>query len=157
MGRENFKFVVAVYVLFEQNGKILLMRRHNTSYADGWFTLPAGHAEQAEGFVDAAVREAKEETGVDIDPKNMELFHISHHIYNSNERCIDFFFKAKSWTGNISNNEPDKCDLMEWYAKDALPEQLLRNVRIAIEDSDRALLKEFGTEAMNEAMLKNCA
>lgn len=141
--RDNFKFVVAPYVLFERDDKVLLLRRHNTGWADGWFTLPAGHVERGEGFIEAAIREAQEEVGVAVRSEDLLLFHVSHHVYNQNEQCIDFFFRAKKWDGDLSNQEPHKCDLVEWYAKNKLPQKVLRNVRTALEATDGLRLKEF--------------
>ncbi|MDP9196200.1 MAG: NUDIX domain-containing protein [Pseudomonadota bacterium] len=140
---DRFKFVAAVYVLFERDGKVLLMRRHNTGWANGWFTLPAGHVDQGEHLVEAAVREAREETGVSVAVEDMTLFHVSHSVYGPNDQCLDFFFRAQKWTGDFCNNEPDKCDLMDWYPRSALPEKLLRNVRAALGSPGGLGLQEF--------------
>jgi 8-oxo-dGTP pyrophosphatase MutT (NUDIX family) len=43
-----------------------MSRRANTGFKDGWYTLPAGHVKPGERFAEAAVREAREETGVSI-------------------------------------------------------------------------------------------
>lgn len=56
---------VAVGVLVEQEGKVLLVRRRYAPGKGGW-ALPAGFVEIDEGPVAAAIRECREETGMII-------------------------------------------------------------------------------------------
>ena len=44
-------------VIFERDGKILLLRRFETGYSDGFYALPAGHIDKGETPLDAALRE----------------------------------------------------------------------------------------------------
>lgn len=57
--------LLAVDVLILYEGKLVLIRRKNPPYKDH-FALPGGFAEVGETVEDAAIREAKEETGLDI-------------------------------------------------------------------------------------------
>lgn len=55
---------VAVDLIIRGPGsKIVMIERHNEPHG---FALPGGFMEQGESLVDAAVREAKEETGLDV-------------------------------------------------------------------------------------------
>lgn len=38
---ERFKLVTAVHLILTQNGKILLLRRYNTGYEDGNYSVVA--------------------------------------------------------------------------------------------------------------------
>ncbi len=69
---------VAVHVLLIRDTTILLARRYNTGYADGQWSLPAGHVESGESVTAAAVREAREETGVVIRPADLDVVHVMH-------------------------------------------------------------------------------
>lgn len=57
-----------VSVLIVRDSQILLVKRGNTSIMPGKWCLPCGHIEEEENFVDAACRETKEETNIDILP-----------------------------------------------------------------------------------------
>ena len=51
----------AAFMLIAQDGKYLFVKRKNTAWMDGYYGLPSGKVERGEGFLEAAVREAKEE------------------------------------------------------------------------------------------------
>lgn len=57
---------VAVGVLIEQDGKLLLTRRNHEPKMGEW-SFPSGFVDAGEKIEDAAVREAKEETGIDVE------------------------------------------------------------------------------------------
>ena len=107
MGKENKPVLYgAVYLLFVRDGKILLLRRANTGYEDGKYSLVAGHADGGEFMTRAAVREAKEEAGVDIDPADLTMKLVMHRL--SDREYADFFFEIKKWSGEPQNMEPER-------------------------------------------------
>ena len=55
---------VAVYLLLLREGHVLLLRRHNTGYEDGNYSVIAGHVDPGERVTQALVREAAEEAGI---------------------------------------------------------------------------------------------
>ena len=63
---ERFTLVVAVHLFLRRGDEVLLARRCNTGYADGQYSVIAGHLDGGEEVVAAAVREAREEVGLDI-------------------------------------------------------------------------------------------
>lgn len=46
--QERNKAVPSSYLILKRDGKILLGRRINTHYYDGWYSVPAGHVEADE-------------------------------------------------------------------------------------------------------------
>ena len=132
--KNYFKVTPASYLVFEKNGEILLLKRTNTGYYDGNYSLPAGHFESDETAKDVAVREAKEEVGVKISPKDLELVHVSHRkspIPIDHER-MDLFFMVKHWKGELINAEPHKHEEIRWFPMDSLPLNMVPEVRQAV-------------------------
>ena len=52
----------------------------------------------------------------------------------SNDERVDFFLAAETWSGEITNLEPDKCDELRWVPLDQLPENTIPYVRQALEN-----------------------
>lgn len=79
--------------------------------------FPGGHIEKGESFTDSAIREAKEETGLDIkNPKICGTIHWCNK--DTDERYIVVLFKTNEYSGNII----DKTDEGEvfWTSKESL-------------------------------------
>jgi len=131
MASERYKFISAVHLILIKDGKVLLLRRFNTGYEDGNYSVPAGHIDQGERARTTMVREAKEETGIDISEDILEIIHVMHRMGDDQER-IDFFMSAKEWTGEPRICEVDKCDELTWYELNKLP----KNIKGAISDID---------------------
>ena len=58
-----FRSPVAVHLFLVKDGSILLLRRYNTGYEDGNYSVVAGHIDGGEQLMAAMVREAREEAG----------------------------------------------------------------------------------------------
>lgn len=131
---EKHKARLAAYVLLERDGQILMARRYNTGYADGQYQMPSGHIEKDEYPVEAAIREAKEEVGVDIAPEDLVCVHASYRINQLTQAgdYVDFFFKASRWSGEPRNAEPEKCDEIIWVPIDTLPENTVPVIKEVI-------------------------
>jgi mutator protein MutT len=131
---EKHKARLASFVILERDGKILLARRFNTGYADGQYQMPSGHIEANEYPAEAAVREAKEEVGVDIKIEDLEFVHSSYRINQADAAgdYVDFFFKVTQWSGEPFNAEPEKCDELFWVPIDNLPDNTVPVIREVI-------------------------
>lgn len=129
---ERFKLVVAVHLILIENNQILLLRRYNTGYEDGNYSVVAGHINGGESVIHAMRREAFEEAGITIDEKDLRIVH-SMHRKTPNRESIDYFLTCKSYSGQIQIMEPDKCDELAFYDLDNLPKNVIPYVRKAIE------------------------
>lgn len=127
---QRFKAPVTAHVFVLQDERILLLRRANTGYEDGNYSVPAGHLDGGEMVLQAAQREVREETGVDLE--TAQVVGVMHR--RSNDERIDFFIVATAWTGDISNVEPHKCDDLSWFPLDALPRNTIPYISRAIEN-----------------------
>ena len=86
MSNDRFTLRCAVYLFMIKSNKILLLKRINTGWKDGEYGVPAGHLEKNETVLQAAVREAREETTMEIDEKDLKFIHIMHRKGGKGER-----------------------------------------------------------------------
>jgi len=124
------RFPVTVHLFFFRENQILLLRRFNTGFRDGEYSVPAGHLDGGETVLPAAIREGKEEVGVDIEETDMTFSSVLHRI--EDEERVDFFVQVHQWQGEPFNAEPDKCDDLRWVAITALPANIIPYVNQAL-------------------------
>ena len=98
--------------LIYQDQQILLQNRVKKDWAG--YTLPGGHVEPGESFVEACIREMKEETGLTV--SNVKLCGIKQFPDGEN-RYIVFLFKTDTFEGKLRSSEEGK---MEWVELDKL-------------------------------------
>jgi 8-oxo-dGTP diphosphatase len=134
---ERFKLPSAVHLFLIRDGKVLLLRRFNTGYEDGKYSVVAGHLNGDEEVKAAAIREAREEVGVEISPLDLQVVGIMHR--KSNDERIDFFLAVTSWSGEVTNREPDKCDQLAWFEMSELPGSVIPYVRKALDNYRRGI------------------
>ena len=132
MKKERFKLIPSVYLVLIKNNEILLSRRYNTGYFDNNYSFPAGHLDGGETLRQAMIREAKEEIGITLNSKDLELIHVMNRKIPDNER-MDFFFTAKKWQGEPTIIEPEKCDDLRWFNVNNLPENIIPYTKQAID------------------------
>jgi 8-oxo-dGTP pyrophosphatase MutT (NUDIX family) len=116
-------------VLIVNDGAVLL--RMHDKY--NMWLAPGGHVELDEDMVEAALREAKEETGLDVtligeapisgDDHGREL-HIPHYInrhrINDIHEHISFIYFGTSKNRDINPAEGEKQDGFKWFTHEEL-------------------------------------
>lgn len=125
------RVIVDVNLLVVSGNQILLGRRRNTGFADGLYSLPAGHLNLGESVIAAGVREAKEELGIVVSEDVLRFVQVMHSSYGIGR--LAFFFEVQDWMGSITNTEPQKCDDLRWFELGRLPEGMVPYIRTAIE------------------------
>lgn len=134
--KERFKLIPAVYLLLRRDDEILLLRRANTGYQDGKYSLIAGHLDGDELAKDGMAREAKEEAGISVDPDDITFAHLAHRLTRGEvgQERLDLFFECRKWGGEVTNMEPEKCDELAWFKIDELPKDTLPLIKLVIEN-----------------------
>ncbi|WP_231562690.1 NUDIX hydrolase [Cedecea neteri] len=144
MKRERYQLSVAVFVVLRRNDEICLIRRANTGWMDGFYSLPAGGLESGETLLNAAVREAHEETGVIIEAVNLRSIH-SMHVKTEDSSWIGHFFLCSSWQCEPYIAEPDKHAELRWVNIRQLPVNTVPYVKQAITAIiDGEIYSEYG-------------
>jgi 8-oxo-dGTP diphosphatase len=137
------RFPVTVHLFFFRGEEILVSRRLNTGYRDGEYSVPAGHLDGGETVIAAALREAHEEVGLQLDPEQVQFCGVMHRL--EDDERVDFFVRVNSWNGDPFNNEPGKCDDLRWVRLDSLPSNTVPYVRQALRNLKRGqVFDEFG-------------
>jgi 8-oxo-dGTP diphosphatase len=138
LGRHTL--VPAVYVFLIRGARVLLMRRFQTGFEDGRYSTIAGHLDGDESLRAAAAREAREEAGVEIAPDDLEPIGVMHrNAPEPRHERVDFFFVARQWQGEPRNLEPEKCDHLDWFELDGLPDNTIGYLRRALDNYARGV------------------
>jgi 8-oxo-dGTP pyrophosphatase MutT (NUDIX family) len=133
---DRFRLVAAVHLLLIREGRILLLRRANTGYEDGNYSVIAGHLDGDETVYAAIQREACEEAAITIERDDLSMVGVLQRraaMAGDDER-IDFFLAASDWSGVIQNAEPQKCDELAWFPLAGLPTNIIPYVRQALDN-----------------------
>jgi ADP-ribose pyrophosphatase YjhB (NUDIX family) len=103
--------VVAVFVFIQQEGKTLLVRQN---YGRRYWSLPGGVVERGETLQYAAIREVREETGLDITIKRVV------GVYSKpEENALAITLEGEISGGELKpDNEISECG---YYSNDQLP------------------------------------
>tara|TARA_R100001079_G_scaffold80971_1_gene44612 strand:+ start:269 stop:718 length:450 start_codon:yes stop_codon:yes gene_type:complete len=97
---------VASCIIFDDD-KVLIIRRSDTDpWKPGWWDLPGGNVDPGESAIEAAVREAKEETNLTV--KN--LVKVESRPMG---RVYRYYYATKDWQGNIQFKKNPESGFIE--------------------------------------------
>ena len=110
------RFIVAVAFLIERDGRLLMIRRGpDRDNAPGEWECGSGRVEYGEEPEDAVRREAREETGLDVDVVGpVDTFHYYRGPAREEAICIAFHCRARGGDVRLSNEH----DAAEWVPLD---------------------------------------
>lgn len=133
--KEQSQPKLAVDIIIEYEGKVILIKRKHPPY--GW-ALPGGFVEYGETVENTAIREAKEETGLDL--ADLKQF----HVYSSPDRdarghTISIVFTAKGKGKPIAADDADDIKL---FSLQNLPLKIAFDHREILEDYKKSLIKK---------------
>ena len=121
--------IPAAYLILEKEDNVLLLKRKNTGYEDGNYSLIAGHVEEGETFTETMLREVTEEAGVTVKKEDLKPFYIAQRKSTDKSERIDVFFTCSHWEGEIKNMEPEKCSELKWFPKHELPNNIIEFIK----------------------------
>ncbi|TXH00299.1 MAG: NUDIX domain-containing protein [Candidatus Moraniibacteriota bacterium] len=145
MGKHLPTAILASYLVLIKEGKVLLARRANTGYYDGFYSVPAGHVEAGESFNQAFMREMSEEVGIHLQPEDFVVSHVMHRKAEDGSERTEAFYNITHWDGDIQNLEPEKCDDLSWFPIAALPKNTIPYMKHVIDCiNKRVFYSEYG-------------
>jgi len=118
--------------LIVRNGQVLLVRRTAEPFR-GYWDIPGGFCEADEHPADAAIREVREETGLEIELIGLLGMWVDEY---EGRTTLNVHYLARTLSRRIVLGSD--ADGAAWFAPDALPQ------RIAFDNSRRALAAWVG-------------
>jgi 8-oxo-dGTP diphosphatase len=131
------KPILAVNVLLtDADARLVLHQRAaGARYAPGFWAPFGGKVDFGETAVAAAVRELREESGLEIEPERLIPFAFIEECrsFHPDYHFSSLIFRSTLLRGeHARNNEPEKCDGVGSFALDALPQPIYRAVPILL-------------------------
>jgi 8-oxo-dGTP diphosphatase len=134
--------IIGVGAVIVENSRILLVKRARPPIAGRW-SIPGGALEIGELVRAAAVREAREETGLIVEPG--ELLGVFDRVLRDPEQRVQYHYVLIDFicrrTGGVLCAASDAAEV-RWFTKEELPalnlaEDTLEVILKALERSDR--------------------
>jgi 8-oxo-dGTP diphosphatase len=120
---------IGVAVFCIRNGKLLVARRRSGKL-NGQYACPGGHLKWMETFIDAAVRELREETGLIAAPGDCSVVSVDQGFAREEHHCwVVINVEVAEWRGEPCCMEPKKQGPWEWRPLGKLPRKTMETVR----------------------------
>lgn len=100
----SWEYTEECVLTFVFDGEKVLMINKKTGMGSGYINAPGGHVELEESRKEAAIRETKEETGLDV--KNLEEVGVLRFQFKDGTRMIGYVFTTSSFSGEMI----DECE-----------------------------------------------
>jgi 8-oxo-dGTP diphosphatase len=122
-----FRYQLTALVLLEKGNKFLLIKESKEKCRNTWF-LPGGRATPNESILQAAVREAKEETGMDVVLTGLLFIdQVFGSLPDGNRNRIRFVFLGKTVGGALKTIEDKHSICAGWFSEDEVSRLELRS------------------------------
>jgi len=108
---------ISVFVIVHTDNKFLLIRESNPKWKNKWF-LPGGKIDNGESYVEAAIRETKEEAGFDIAINGITLVKLS--AGEDNGKGIRIFLSGRIIGGDIKTQYDEHSMEARWFEMDQI-------------------------------------
>lgn len=120
-------------LIFNEKGQILMQLRGKSARNEhGMWAIPGGKVRFGEKVEDTIVRELEEECGIELVGVE-SIGYVNHFIEKEAQHWVSIIFFAQNYTGQVKNMEPNKCERIEWFSLDGIPENASPVVTRALE------------------------
>lgn len=119
---------VAVFIINNQNQILLQRRSANKKFNPNKWALCAGHVDAYESLEDAAIREIKEEIGIDVTKNDLHKYGEKELSLNESNSHITYFYYIKT---NKKENElkiqVEELSEVRWFDIDKVIDMIINN------------------------------
>ena len=113
---------VGVGIIITKGNQVLLLRRRNV-HGEGSWSTPGGHLDFGESPEECAIREAKEETNLEI--KVVNFVAVTNDVFEAeNKHYISLWMESEYSSGEPMLNAPYESDAIDWFSWNELPQPL---------------------------------
>ncbi|MCF7860566.1 NUDIX domain-containing protein [Patescibacteria group bacterium] len=126
--------LVGVGVMIKNKDGQVLLGLRKSPHGQGTWSFPGGHLEFGETMETAIIREAKEETGLDI--SELELVSLADEMgsLEQGKHYVNVGFLANTVSGEAKIMEPEKCEEWQWFNLEKLPEPIFEGTALMIKN-----------------------
>ncbi len=117
-------------LLIDEHGRVLLTLRKLPPEAGCW-SIVGGKLDYLETLQDCAVRETREEVGLDVSMEAL-LCVTDHLLPQEGQHWVSPAYLGRVESGRAKNCEPSKTRKVRWFPLDQLPPNLTMTARNAI-------------------------
>jgi 8-oxo-dGTP diphosphatase len=103
---------VAYVLLFDEKKEHILLVKNKGKH-ESYYTLPGGAVEEGETLQQAAIREVKEETGLDVEVDGILMIR-EDFFEERGHHAVFFIFTGRIVDGRISISHPDEIEEVAW-------------------------------------------
>ena len=118
MSRAEQVILTNLCMVYDRDGNILVQDRKDPDWPG--VTFPGGHVEPGESFVEAVIREVREETGLTIE--SPRLCGTKQFQTQQGQRYVVFFYKTDKFSGELRSSEEGE---VFWLPRKDLPQYRL--------------------------------
>lgn len=130
--------------LVTHEGRLLLVKRGRDPWGGRW-DIPGGFCDGAERQEDAAIREVREEAGVECELG--EYLGAWVDVYDDGLPTLNAYFHAAAASDAVGEPDGVEVTAIAWFAPDDIPTD------IAFPDSQRAVLEAWRAATQRHQML----
>lgn len=130
---EGLRPMVGVGVLIKNHEEKILLGLRTASHGAGEWSFPGGHLEFGETLFEAAKRETREETGLEI--RQCELISVCdemRYIKTDNKHYLNLGVLGTDVHGELRVLEPEKCQEWKWFDQDDVPSNLFEATALTL-------------------------
>lgn len=131
--KDKIRPKVGLGVMIKNSQNQVLLGLRLSAHGEGTWCFPGGHLEFGETMAEAATRETKEETDLDI--QDLELVSVADEMgaLEQGKHYINIGFLAHTINDTPKVMEPEKCIRWEWFNFNDLPHPLFKGTALMIE------------------------
>ncbi len=114
--------LIGTGVVICKDGKVLVSKRSIGKSGAGTWHFPGGHVELYETIANCAVREVREETGLEIG--NLTFLSMDEDFTREDGKHYVTFIYRADWKAGEPVNDPRESEEWHWFSWNELPEPL---------------------------------